>query len=273
MHNEFYNVQGESSDSKKISYWENIPSSASYLQNIDEHVVNHALELFQISDLPYTLENWPKFKVLVTVMSNELAATIYLARFRTFSDYSLPEESLYPSKVQECLDKLSSLMEYEKQICYFFDFFSEYRPLPPTQKYAKDVDVLDIVESEIITYCQTLIRSAKTKNDYISVKQCLNNFGKHGLSATFDLLKYRIASTIESEDLYSQRNYVQLMSEIKECFQKLKFQPQEYSELLINCDGYKDMMNEARIKLSMWEKSSSSQNCPDANDSPNELIP
>lgn len=268
MPEKFYNEQDESLDSTKESCWENIPSSDSYLQGFDEQVVNHALELFQISNLPYSLENWPKFQALVTVMSNELASTIYLARLRIFGDYSAPEESLYPSKVQELLDTLSSLQDYEKQICYFFDFFAEYRPLPPSQKYAKDIYVFELVESEITTYCLTLIQSAKTKDDYISVKECLNNFGRYGLSAAFDLLKYRIASNIETEDLYSQRNYDQLMSEINNCFLQIKFQPREYSERLINCDGYKAMMNETRIKLSMWENPSSSQNSQDADYSP-----
>ena len=177
-----------------------------------------AMQLFKFSSFKFTEKNLDIIKTLSQVLANPLSATIFDARLRCFSDYSQPTEPLQDIEVADLIiNELIKHSSLEVKIHKFFDYFAEFRPCPESQKYMDDIyiNVDWLVRSAIEDYCEKLIQSIKSQQDYQNIKKLVIELKtKGGNKEICNSVKYQVASAIESEDYYSFRSYTYLMSEI-----------------------------------------------------------
>jgi hypothetical protein len=184
-----------------------------------------AMTLFDLSSLEYTAEYFNEFSAVATVFSNPLCRTIFDARLRGFSDYTVVSEPIDSEFANKLISDIYSEKDKEKKIAIFFNECATLRPCPPSQRYFMLIDVSAIIEEQLSSYCQSMIQSIESQEDHNSVRDTINTLRTTGGSlAIFNRVKYKIASIIESDDLYSNRSYPILMDEIWQEFS----QPQVY---------------------------------------------
>lgn len=163
-----------------------MPQALDFLthQNLDG--LSQAMAIFEQSDLGFYQKHLNKLKVLSKVLSNPLCQTIFDARLRGFSDYIMISDPLKNLNTTEIINQISQSSNEDTQIQIFFDYFAQFRPLPLSQKYMIFVDVAERVAREV----------------------------ELSRSRDFDTIKYRVASNIERDDLYSTRTYQDHMAQI-----------------------------------------------------------
>lgn len=187
-------------------------------QHIAIRGLDRAMTLFDFSGFEYSKVHLPQLSILASVLANPLCKTIFDARLRCFSDYSLPHEPVDDSVSQEIIQQLSALKgDEEDKIRLFFDFFAQFRPLPESQKYLVEIDMATLVTAQLEAYCELEIDAIKTDQDYLQVRKMIITLQTvEGRLAAFDNIKYAVASAVESEDFCSNRGYDQLMADISE---------------------------------------------------------
>ena len=185
-------------------------------RSINRNGLRRAITLFDLSSLPYDREHFKKFGVLVAVLANPLCQTIFDARLRGFSDYSVPTE---PVNSREACALLSQLLVYqaeEARIRLFFNFFAPLRPFPVSQRDLVAVNIAEEVARGVKSYCRAEIKAIESQQDYLVVSKIISDLeNKRNMDVVFDNIKYPVASAIEATDLCSTRDYYQLMDEIK----------------------------------------------------------
>ena len=189
---------------------------------------SRAMTLFVHSKLDDSYDNLNRFIVLAEVLANPLCQTIYDARLRSFSSYSDTSDPIDSTFALDLINQLYTEQNKERQVAIFFDACAQFRSYPPTQKYMTDLRVDDAVLMALNLHCLSMIERIDSALDYQQTQQMINKLHTlGGDQALFDQLNYSIATTIETDDLYSQRSYQQLMDEIKEAL----FKPQVYLSL------------------------------------------
>lgn len=183
-----------------------------HLKQLQPEDLALAEQVFTISGLS---GNQDSIELLGRVFSNPLCRVIFEARRRCFSDYSEPTEVIDASFVIHLIQRLNEFSDEESRVKYFFDQFVDFRPQPLTQKYMLD-EPIDLYE-EIKFALKQYVESIKTEADYQKAQEKIlrQRMDKTDRSL-FDVVKYTVAASIESKDLYSRRNYHDLMSEVFE---------------------------------------------------------
>ncbi|KTD11882.1 hypothetical protein Lgra_1340 [Legionella gratiana] len=189
------------------------------LNYLSRHValegLNRAITLFDLSSFSYRKEHFSVFCVITEILANPLCQTIFDARWRSFSDYTIISEPLSATDADEIIRQLIDVVDEETRIRTFFDFFASFRPFPPSQKYMVDVNISDKVTAALTNYCKSIIAAIANDEDSLQVREAIATLRKKGGNKIiFDKIKYEIASDVESEDLYSMRTYDDLMDEI-----------------------------------------------------------
>lgn len=181
--------------STSLKNWINITESIHFLSQLP-HLdgLSRAMNIFERSDFGFEQEHLEKLKILSQILANPLCQTIFDARLRGFSDYTIASDPLQSLNTNEIIDQICESDDKETQIQIFFDYFTQFRPFPPSQKYMVYVNVADKIEIEL------------QSPDINTSLQDIKNI--------FDQIKYRVARDIESEDLYSTRTYQDLMTQI-----------------------------------------------------------
>jgi hypothetical protein len=177
--------------------------------------LSRTLTLFDISNrFNYKQENFKQFALLSKILENPLCQTIFDARLRGFSDYSVSHERLSAVHADTLIHAMTSCED--SCIEYFFNYFvdSKLRPFPPSQKDMVDVDIA------------FLVHIATSSLDEITQDS----------DVIFNKIKYKVASLIEDQDLYSERRYGDLMNEIKAELNR----PPVYSDNDSNTDSDSD---------------------------------
>lgn len=175
--------------------------------------ISRAMTLFTQSTLNPSVSNVNKYIVLAEVLLNPLCQTIYDARLRGFSDYIEPSEPVDASFATTLINSVFKEKNPEKRVAIFFDSLLAIRPFPPTQKHMVFLDVNDIVLSQLTMHCTPMID--RTESDERAQPKIDTLSSIDGNEDIFNELKYSIAATIVSEDLYSEDNYSELMEKIK----------------------------------------------------------
>ncbi len=183
--------------------------------------LSRAMTLFDLSGQPYTKEQFKALEILISVLANRLCQIIFDARLRNSSDYSELSEPLSADAAVSILSQLQTVQNQEKRIALFFDFFADFRQLPPGQDDLVQVDVAEEVTKVLRDYCSLMVAAVDSQQDYLRASKTLRELQKNGGNqALFDDLKYRIASAIEFADLCSMRQYEPLMDEIRQALMK-----------------------------------------------------
>lgn len=191
----------------------NFPIILNFLsQNVALEGLSRALTLFDLSRrFSYRQEHFAWFGLLSKVLANPLCQTIFDARWRCFSDYMLPSEPLKPDDADAIIERLASLAEKNK-VRTFFDFFVRFRPFPGSQDYIVEIDVADRVNTALYFYCKATIAAIKTQADFRAAQKMITALRKSGGDVSiFHKIKYEVASSIESADFCSTRDYSMLM--------------------------------------------------------------
>lgn len=152
--------------------------------------LSQAMSIFEQSDFGFYQEHLEKLAVLSKVLANPLCQTIFDARLRGFSDYTMLSDPLKTLNTTEIINQIWHSSNEDTQIQIFFDYFAQFRPLPLSQKYMVFVDVAERVAREV---------ELSDSRD---------------MKGIFDTIKYRVASNIERDDLYSTRTYQHHMAQI-----------------------------------------------------------
>ncbi|MFJ1269782.1 hypothetical protein ACD661_14550 [Legionella lytica] len=177
--------------------------------------LDRAINLFDMSSFVYNEEHLSMFSMLTKVLANPLCQTIFDARMRSFSDYTIPDEPLLPQDANQIIQQLYDLKDDESKIRTFFDFFAQYRPLPCSQKYLMETDTASQVAIALELYCIAKIAAITTYQDALDVKEMIQLLQTHGGNEThFEAIKYLVAGNLEAENWASTKTYDQLMQEI-----------------------------------------------------------
>lgn len=208
--------------------------------------LNRAVTLFDLSSRDYRKEHFPLFRVLTHVFANPLCQTIFDARLRCFSDYYVPLEPLNSLHADFIINQLYFLNDDESRVCTFFDFFSEFRSFPGSQKYIIEVNTDDHVTRELDFYFQSKIETIENKEDYFWVREMITKVRTQGGDKViFEKIKYNVASAIEAEDFCSTRNFNQLMHQIEKALFKPQPNLDTFIEQLENSKGFRAIRAEA----------------------------
>lgn len=156
--------------------------------------LSRAMYIFERSDLSFRQEHLEKLSILSRVLTNPLCRTIFDMRLRGFSDYTIVSCPLVSLNTDEIIHQVIDSKDEDRQIQVFFDYFAQFRPFPPSQKYMIFVDVTDRVANEL-------------ESTDLSVYP-------NDLERIFNQIKYQVASNIERDDLYSTRSYQDHMTQI-----------------------------------------------------------
>lgn len=177
--------------------------------------LDRAIKLFDISSFVYNEEYLSMFSVLTKVLANPLCQTIFDARLRSFSDYTIPDEPLLPQDANHIIQQLYDLQDDESKIRTCFDFFARYRPFPCSQRYLTETDAASQVVIALEIYCITKIAELDTYQEAVDIKEMIHILQTHGGNEThFEAIKYTVASNLEAENWASTKDYAQLMQEI-----------------------------------------------------------
>ncbi|WP_058533613.1 hypothetical protein [Legionella saoudiensis] len=177
--------------------------------------LSRAITLFDLSSFNYHEEHLLKLSVLTQVLANPLCQTIFDARLRSFSDYTIPTEPLRPQDANRIIQQLCNLQHEESRIRTFFNFFAEFRPIPCSQDYLTEIDCADQVVRALELYCITKITAIRSYQDRMNMKEMILLLQKQGGNRIhFEAIKYQVASVLEEENWGSTKNYDQLMHEI-----------------------------------------------------------
>ncbi len=177
--------------------------------------LSDAMTLFDRRQYGYSEENLKSLGILSSVLGNPLSRVIFDARLRCFSDYEMPSDPVSSQSADEIIQRVTSLENQEARVKEFFNYFTDYRPLPPSQDYIVDINVHDLIVSKLESYCHEKINFADTFHALSQVKQMIKTLSEAGGNQDiFNAIKYDVASIIESEDLCSMRNYDDLMQAV-----------------------------------------------------------
>lgn len=183
------------------------------------------------------------FASISTLLANPLCQTIFDARLRGFSDYSITVEPLNKTSADKIINQLTRLNSYEDQVATFFDFFAEYRPFPPSSSYVVEIDMLGMILTPLTAYCEKQIETIETKEDYLKVKQLITQLKtKGGDEEVFYAIKHAIASDIEHADWCSRRSYKQHMEDIWAELERPQVWLSNFTHELENSPGYQQMI-------------------------------
>lgn len=177
--------------------------------------LSRAITLFELSSFAYNEEHLFKFCVLTQVLANPLCQTIFDARLRSFSDYTIPEEPLRPQEATQLIQQLYDLQDEESKIRAFFDFLAPFRPVPCSQRYLTETSSATQVAIALEIYCASKIEAITSYQDSVKVKEMIHLLQTQGGNEThFEAIKYIVASNLEAENWASTKDYDQLMHEI-----------------------------------------------------------
>lgn len=212
--------------------------------------LSRAITLFDLSSYGYRKEHFLRFGALTKVLENPLCQTIFDARLRGFSDYTIISEPLSSIDADEIVKQLIDVIDEEAQIRLFFDFFAEFRPFPASQKYI--VDVGEKVTAALMNYCESTIAAIASPQDCLQAQAMIATLRKEGGNKIiFDKIKYEIASEIESEDLCSMRTYDRLMDEIWLALNQPQVNLDTFADRFPKSLGYPNFFAEALRRQSL----------------------
>ncbi|MDR3503853.1 MAG: hypothetical protein P4L79_14845 [Legionella sp.] len=194
--------------------------------------LSRAIRLFDLSSFAYNEEHLLMFSILTKVLANPLCQTIFDARLRSFSDYSIPNEPLLPQNANNIIQQLYDLKDEESRIRTFFNFFTQFRPVPCSQRYLTATDSATQVAMALESYCAAKIETISTYQDSLEVKEMIQILQTQGGNEThFEALKYIIASDLEAENWASTKDYDQLMQEIWQALTQPQTDLRDFSTL------------------------------------------
>ncbi len=203
--------------------------------------LSRAIPLFDLGGLDYH-EHAQAFIVLAETFANPLCQTIFDARLRAFSDYSVPSDPVNLYIAGDIIQKLRVLPDEESRIHTFFDFFASHRPFPESQKYIVEVDVAAEVAMALESYCVSVIKAIASPEDYERARRVIRKLQTEGGDKViFDKIKYSVASAIESQDWCSTRHYAQLMDEVWQELVKPQADLDSFIKELESSKGYRQM--------------------------------
>lgn len=205
---------------------------ALFSQSVAAEGLSRALALFNLSSFVYNEELLPMFSVLTKVLANPLCQTIFDARLRSFSDYTIPDEPLLPQHANQLIQQLYNMKDEENRIRTFFNFLAQFRPIPCSQRYLTETKSATQVPLALELYCVEKIKAIKTYQDCVEVKEMIYILQTKGGDKThFDAIKYSVASDLEAENWASTKNYDQLMNEIWEALDQPQTDLRDFSSL------------------------------------------
>lgn len=205
--------------------------------------LDDALTLFNHSQFTYKQNNFNAFAILTSVLANPLCQTIFAARLRCFSAYSSPSEPLRsPEVANSIIQQLCKLSTQEERVAVFFDFFTDYRPFPNSQRDIVEINTEMEIELILRAYCQAQIAMISNKQDYLRSKQLIEKINtKGGGIEFFNEIKYEVASAIEGKDLCSMRDFQANMANIHQVLMNHQFEL-DFTEELQKSRGYQEMV-------------------------------
>ncbi|CAM4462185.1 MAG: hypothetical protein LEGION0403_FIIPPAGN_01359 [Legionella sp.] len=202
--------------------------------------LEHAIQLFDLSSFVYNEEHLSKFSVLTKVLATPLCQTIFDARLRSFSDYTIPKEPLLPQDANNIIQQLHDLSDEENRIRTFFNFFAQYRPIPCSQKYLTETDSATQVVIALELYCSAKIKAATSYQDRVEIKEMIYILQtKGGNKSHFEAIKYIVANNLEEENWASTKDYDQLMRDIWQTLSQPQTDLRDLSALDENSNGTK----------------------------------
>lgn len=210
--------------------------------------LNYTITLFDLSHFSYKTQHFQKFADLTWVLANPLCQTIFGARLRGFSDYSVITEVLNDTAADNIIKQVS-LAQGENKVKIFFDFFTSFRPFPPSPKYIVEVNVSHWVTAALTHYCKATIAASTSPQDLLQTQKMIATLRKKGGDKViFDKIKYEVASHIESEDLCSSRTYDDLMEEIWSALNQPQVHLETFTNDLHQAKGYAGFFDEGLRK-------------------------
>lgn len=218
------------------------------------------ITLFDLSNFSYKPQYFQKFADLTWVLANPLCQTIFGARLRGFSDYSVNSEVLNDTDADKIIKQVC-LAHGENKTKIFFDFFTSFRPIPPSPKYIVEVKVSHWVAAALTHYCKATIAAGSSRQDLLQIQNMIATLRKKGGDKfIFDKIKYEVASLIESEDLCSSRTYDELMEEIWSALNQPQVHLETFTNDLHQAKGYPGFFDEALRKQVPTERMDRAQN-------------
>ncbi len=181
-------------------------------------VINpNAEKILDIAELPYDHDEYRTLKLLSAVLSNPLCCVVFEVRNHGFCDFHEREESMTKEFAIELIALLQSCSTAEEQIKHFVNRLSELWSAPPTQKYMLEEDDAIKVTSEIEVALSRYANSISSQSDYKLAYQQMKRLIKNESDMTlFDAIKFDVAASILSKNLYIKPNYDDLIQEISE---------------------------------------------------------
>ncbi len=193
----------------------------------------HAIDLFELSRLDYD-KNRQDLIMLTHLFANPLCRVIYDARLRCFSDYTETSEPISQKHATSLIKTLRDL-EGEYRYEYFFNQLAKLRSFPPTQKYIDSIviDIRYMLVEAFRLYCASIANSNVYIETHRLIQLSRQNSEPYAAQRLLDLIKYDVAAEIESMDLYSDREYQQLMDDIARVWQASNLL-NDFSQILIS---------------------------------------
>jgi hypothetical protein len=220
--------------------------------------LSRAITFFEHSPYTYKKDHLHILAMLTEVLANPLSQVIFDARTRTSGDYTEPAEPLRDkSLAQAVIQALLKCKSYEERISVFFDSFVVHRPSQASLRHFVEINVEEIVTSQLNNYCLEQVQSITTKEDYLRVKALINKLHTTGGDQpVIDAIKYNAASFVESEDIYSSRNYEAHMEEIAQLVRTPQTNLQDFTQQLKESKGYQFMETSRMQNLGILSSSS-----------------
>lgn len=208
--------------------------------------LHDALTLFNLSGLDYSSANLALLSMLTTLFANPLSRTIFAARLRGFCMMAEKKEPLTAETAHDIISKCFSA-KAEDRVSVFFDYLINFRSNACSQLDLVEINVSQLVAQALKTYCKQVIGAIESQDDYLQAKKLIETLiTTGGDDSHFEKIKYDVAEIIESTDLFSTRNYEQLMDEIKAALtrpQRTLNRPivlRDFTETLKESKGYKE---------------------------------